>query len=150
MLIENAPDKGQIRVNHEDCPAGADFRKRLYIKRISPTKVVGFCHNCGCKGVAHTGPSLVRRAIEKEIYNPALPADCTKEIPKAFRAYLYKYRFMDLSDFYYSPSLNRLIIPIHINGELVGWAGRSLTQQPKWIYPKGMKKSDKLIVVEQE
>ena len=38
-----------IRVNHEDCYAGEDTRRRLYITRVQadPTLLVGYCHNCG-------------------------------------------------------------------------------------------------------
>jgi hypothetical protein len=40
----------QINVNHLDCPAGDDTRKRLYILRKSDSMWLGFCHNCGESG----------------------------------------------------------------------------------------------------
>ena len=52
-------DRGQtVRVNHEDCPAGSDTRRRLYLTRPagSPHIVVGYCHNCQDKGI-YTGAS---------------------------------------------------------------------------------------------
>lgn len=52
-------DRGQTcRVNHEECPAGSDTRRRLYLTRPagSPHIVLGYCHNCQDKGV-YTGAS---------------------------------------------------------------------------------------------
>lgn len=52
-------DRGQTcRVNHDDCPAGSDTRRRLYLTRpaASPHVVLGYCHNCQDKGV-YTGAS---------------------------------------------------------------------------------------------
>ena len=41
------------RINHTDCPAGQDTRRRLYITRLagSGNLVVAYCHNCCDKGV---------------------------------------------------------------------------------------------------
>jgi len=47
-------DRGEsIRVNHHDCPAGQDTRRRLYLTKPagSPDVVLGYCHNCQDKGV---------------------------------------------------------------------------------------------------
>ena len=40
------------RVNHNQCTAGADNRKRLYLTRSAgtPNLVMGYCHNCQDKG----------------------------------------------------------------------------------------------------
>lgn len=42
----------QVRVNHLDCPAGADTKRRLYVKRPmdSASIMIAYCHNCGCNG----------------------------------------------------------------------------------------------------
>lgn len=40
----------QIHINHDECPAGQDFKRRLYIKRTASNQVVAFCHHCGNKG----------------------------------------------------------------------------------------------------
>ena len=43
-------ERGQtVRVNHTDCEAGEDTRRRLYLTRpdAAPTKVLAYCHNCG-------------------------------------------------------------------------------------------------------
>ena len=34
-----------LRLNHEDCPAGEDTRRRLYITK-KPQVMLGYCHNC--------------------------------------------------------------------------------------------------------
>lgn len=46
-----------VRVNHEDCPAGEDTRRRLYITRPigDADKVIGYCHNCQDGGGRRTG-----------------------------------------------------------------------------------------------
>lgn len=43
----------QVHVNHLDCPAGEDRKKRLYIKKVSATGYVWFCHHCSAKGIAY-------------------------------------------------------------------------------------------------
>ena len=49
-----APDTpGTVRFNHDDCPAGVDTKRRLYITRKEDYNVVAYCHNCslgGCGG----------------------------------------------------------------------------------------------------
>jgi len=52
--IINSLNRGSTRrVNHDDCPAGQDRKRRLYITRLagSGDMVVGYCHNCSNKGV---------------------------------------------------------------------------------------------------
>jgi len=49
LSIIKAVEVGETqRVNHEECEAGEDTRRRLYITRplADPTKVVAYCHNC--------------------------------------------------------------------------------------------------------
>jgi hypothetical protein len=38
-----------LRINHEDCPAGRDIKRRLYITRKKDGHIA-YCHNCGCSG----------------------------------------------------------------------------------------------------
>ncbi len=71
MEILNAsplPDIGEtLHVNHNNCPAGIDNKRRLYIsrKREQPWAVLGFCHNCGSGGVA----SVVTGGTPYHLYN---------------------------------------------------------------------------------
>jgi len=55
LILENAPSvTGTVRVNHTDCSAGTDTRRRLYITRKAdhPDRLVAYCHNCGEAGYA--------------------------------------------------------------------------------------------------
>ena len=42
-----------VRVNHTDCSAGEDTRRRLYMTRpeSDPAKIIAYCHNCSDSGV---------------------------------------------------------------------------------------------------
>jgi hypothetical protein len=53
FLKTNAPSNigEQINVNHKDCRAGEDRKKRLYIKRVVGG-VLGYCHHCNEGGFA--------------------------------------------------------------------------------------------------
>jgi hypothetical protein len=53
----------QVNVNHRDCPAGEDTRRRLYIKRPESQAglVVAFCHNCQEHGVVRDKVSKYRQ-----------------------------------------------------------------------------------------
>lgn len=48
--IQFLSDGQQINVDHRDCPAGTDTRKRLYLKRTSSGAVLAYCHHCNSKG----------------------------------------------------------------------------------------------------
>ncbi len=51
------PEVGDtLSINHEDCPAGADTRRRLYITRnsASPHRMAVYCHNCQEGGYVST------------------------------------------------------------------------------------------------
>ena len=59
-LLGHAIDIGeQISVDHQHCPAGADTRQRLYIKRVGTDAYVGHCFNCGGSGY-HFGNTPTR------------------------------------------------------------------------------------------
>jgi hypothetical protein len=53
-----------VRINHDDCSAGTDTRRRLYITRpqSNPDAVVAYCHNCQQGGYIKTGTHEVYRA----------------------------------------------------------------------------------------
>ena len=45
--LANELDIGESkRMNHADCPAGVDTRRRLYVTRKADV-LLGYCHNCG-------------------------------------------------------------------------------------------------------
>ena len=43
-------DGEQVKVNHKNCPAGEDTKKRLYIKKVYGG-VLAYCHHCSGVGV---------------------------------------------------------------------------------------------------
>ena len=51
VLIEykSLPMGHQVNINHDDCSAGRDSKKRLYIKRVVGG-VVAYCHHCSDHG----------------------------------------------------------------------------------------------------
>ncbi len=49
----------QVSINHTACPAGADTRGRLYIKREKEELIIAYCHNCADKGYYIQGYSNV-------------------------------------------------------------------------------------------
>ena len=55
--IEDIEIGDTLRIDHDDCPAGTDTRRRLYITRpqSNPTSVVAYCHNCQEGGYHITG-----------------------------------------------------------------------------------------------
>lgn len=64
--------RGQtLRMNHTDCDAGADNRRRLYLTRpaASPDVLLGFCHNCQEHGVLRDGSDEFKDFNVKPVQN---------------------------------------------------------------------------------
>lgn len=55
LTMRGPAHSGTYRLNHPDCPAGADMKRRLYITRKDDGTILGYCHNCGDSGVASSG-----------------------------------------------------------------------------------------------
>lgn len=138
----------EVAFDHEEC---GDSRTRLYVKRTSKGHLY-HCHNCGFRGFQRGGlltPSETVRVLKQEpqlettiVKDVRLPNDFTTEIPPEGLAWLYKYGITDEEirayGLGYSPSLQRLILPVYSEGDLVYWQGRSLNkdQKPKYINVK--------------
>ncbi len=58
-----------IRVNHMDCTAGEDTRRRLYLTRPQgqPDRIVGYCHNCQEGGALFTDKY---ESYRKQMHSP--------------------------------------------------------------------------------
>jgi len=79
-----------VRANHDDCPAGTDSRRRLYLSRpaSSPDVVLGYCHNCQEHGVLRDGSHVFRdfdtkpTMIDKSIpfAQPPSLVPCVREV----------------------------------------------------------------------
>jgi len=133
------------------------------------------CYRCGTTGAVHFGstPAMAQRKL-KEIrdgrknkgdgvhFHVVLPNDFlhmvehNKSIPAAAYAWLYQYEISD-DDMYtynigYSPSLQRVVVPIYdtirlISGDigykLTGWQGRDIYyKRNKDLYKKGVIKRE--------
>ena len=117
-----------MRVNHEDCSAGEDIRRRLYLTRVmaDPTKVIGYCHNCAQGGVLTEGTyeqyrddrHSKQQAYDVTVSTVALPdnqINLLKEWPTYAQAWaisnkLYQHD-LDKFQITYDPSSDRVCLP---------------------------------------
>lgn len=67
-FVNRAPSNvgEEVNVNHDDCSAGMDTKKRLYIKRVEGG-VVSYCHHCGKAGYFMFGKSRFRTPAGVEV-----------------------------------------------------------------------------------
>lgn len=80
-VIDELEQGETVRVNHDDCPAGQDNKRRLYLTKPAHTDVVlGYCHNCNGKGV-RTAPGSFRKDIHTRAASFVLPAGGKFRIP---------------------------------------------------------------------
>lgn len=138
----------EVRFNHDDC---GDRKLRLYVKR-TPKGWTYHCHNCGWSGrrrYMHLSPEEVSRLAaarqehtQEPVYDTVqLPPDAGENIPEFAYAWLKKYSLTDKEicelGCKWSESLQRLILPVYNNGQLVYWQGRGFTPgKPKYINPR--------------
>jgi hypothetical protein len=143
----------QTRINHVDCPAGRDTRGRLYIKRKDDNTLLAYCHNCGEYGISSSNKTRAIRdlLIENEVAQRdgagelLLPDDIERNIdywPGQARLWPLKYGISPTevyeNNICYSPSWNRIILPVYENGKLAFWQGRAVDkgQDPKYVSAK--------------
>jgi 5S rRNA maturation endonuclease (ribonuclease M5) len=167
----------QTRINHDNCKAGVDTRGRLYVKRDQHA-VLAYCHNCGDYGIASRGPKIKNikdLLVENEQLAQVngrgelvLPPDIVYTrgaMPLGAWGWLEQYitwaEVVD-NEIGYSPSWDRVILPVYEDGKLVYWQGRALRKDTeKYISAKAHPKvmawkignlptggDDKLIIVE--
>jgi 5S rRNA maturation endonuclease (ribonuclease M5) len=60
----------QININHKDCSAGTDTKKRLYIKRVHGG-ILAFCQHCSTPGYCFNDRSKDSERLRKWIKNPS-------------------------------------------------------------------------------
>lgn len=68
------------RVNHDDCGAGEDTRRRLYLTRplANPSVIIAYCHNCQQSAYSRTGEWTDYRD-QLHISNVTLPVSLVKK-----------------------------------------------------------------------
>lgn len=118
----------QVRINHVECTAGTDTKRRLYIRALNDGAVVAFCHNCGfsgyipVKGSKRLKISEIKEILDTHDIHDSTPVEfpydangIVSEWPAKAAAWLYKYRLTDADisnyDIKYSPSMERVILP---------------------------------------
>lgn len=136
----------QQRFNHEEC---GDTRRRLYVARTS-NGYLFHCHNCAPAFSGRCRTSNNRRLSNRDLLSSqevtkdesilSLPEDYTPRISDAGVAWLMKYGITpdEIKRFKigYSPSANRVILPVYRDGALIFWQGRALGEaKPKYLSP---------------
>lgn len=148
----------QVNIDHVFCSAGADTRARLYVKRTRDA-VLAYCHNCGGHGIVGLRKSTVKSIEDLLIENEAVAQQGLGELvmpddvmgdpdgwPAEAAAWLYHYGISRSeiinNEIGYSPSWDRVILPVFSGGKLVYWQGRAVRkgQDPKYISAKAHNK----------
>lgn len=137
----------QIHLNHEDCPEGVDRKKRLYIKHTQDGTYIFYCHHCGLSGVYKEKVTNVHRVVKQPVARDQkdirLPKDIIKDShqwPSTATGWLLKYGITESeiknNGIVYSPSVDRLLMPLYMDGDYIGWQGRTLAKDrdiPKYL-----------------
>jgi hypothetical protein len=152
----------QLKVNHEDCPAGEDTRRRLYLKITDDGKMLlAHCFNCGLSGgykLASGTASCATTSLE------VAPEDRTGEPTWVMTEYLFnkmepcyengrmaawpnmffhdcqkQWKAVDAFGVKYDDYTKQVYIPRYIDGKLkgldirtIGLASIGSAQPPKW------------------
>ncbi len=139
--------RGTERVNHDDCPAGTDNKRRLYVTRKEDGHVVAYCHNCGNSG-ANSGTSRFRLASvpktsttsEGHLEMSELFEEKSCKWPKEMMVWLNKCGIsLTIAEKYgivYDSDDRRIIIPtLDKSGDLVMFQSRRLYEDgtPKYL-----------------
>lgn len=130
--------------DHEDCGAG-----RTLVVSAGELGWSAHCFRCNADGYEAYGVrnltelqnvnyGLAKNELTFERGSCKLPNDFTKEIPDASALWLYKAGiFKDTAEFYgfgYSRSLNRVVLPVYKDSELVYMQARATDgRKPKYL-----------------
>jgi hypothetical protein len=83
QTIEDLAPGETTRVNHTDCSAGEDTRRRLYLTRQlgEASKTLGYCHNCGYSGVYSKGFDQYRDRLHQPRSSSIQVSDKVTPVP---------------------------------------------------------------------
>lgn len=149
----DAIEPGQtIRINHTDCEAGEDTRRRLYLTRTlaDEAAVVAYCHNCqqggkrsdhGYKTYRNTKHGVVDKApaLSDTVEEPHGLVTELVDWPTDARAWAISRRLtQEHANYYgiaYDPSSDRVYLPKINGGLLQGYQLRAIHpwQRPKYL-----------------
>lgn len=142
----------QIHVNHTNCPAGEDHRRRLYIKRTEDDRnILAYCHNCSLSGNYRLDFGTVRSHKAKgtltgsgtgSIDPTTLPRSYTldqKKWDSKQRTWINRYGITTLEQKEYKIGADtytgKVILPVYREGLLLGYQERYLgddADEPKY------------------
>lgn len=158
-IIDDIEPGETVRINHTDCSAGEDTRRRLYLTRTmaNPEVTVAYCHNCqeGSKTVdsgftsyrssRHGSlPSSAPTVVDQIVEPPGLVVDLSMW-PIEARAWAIKNHLKneDVQKYRigHDPSTNRVYLPryekVTTNGvyDLIGYQLRKVDESngPKYL-----------------
>lgn len=137
-----APDEcgKQVHVNHAECEAGTDTKRRLYIRRLEDARIIAYCHHC-CKSGSYSEAKFrsleAIKGSEKHTDSGgtviSLPTDYENSIsswPARARAWIYRYGIIDEEitkyGIGYSAKERRVILPSWEDGVLLGYQTRKI------------------------
>lgn len=155
-----------INVHH--CKSGKD-NDRCYITNKGE-RILFYCHHCGSKGSIKNSLSAYKRATGKISYKlpPTyhLPPDCEfnpTKWPVDARLWLLRASVSDVlakdKGMGYSPSLNRVCVPVTFEGEYRGYVARRIGEdgpkylarannKDKFIYSNNINSTGTVVIVE--
>lgn len=158
------------RIRYDNCPfCGERVRGKGFVVTRTKNGFFMWCFRCHShKHITREGISLSgirrylkaressRKLTEEQTLSHnavALPSDFTTDIPHAGKLWLYKGGVTDAEmskyRFGYSPSLDRVILPVWGEEGLLYWQGRALTQMegvPKYLNVTSKRKSVYFVV----
>ena len=151
----------QIRINHADCPAGRDTKRRLYIKRKDNGKLYLYCQHCSTGLVYHLRYGRYRQKVAEDSQNnrqelrdnPATNANDRASVYQewagrltrgtlgscsaAAREWIGRVKLssehMERRGLIYDTVDNRLSIPIVEGDAMVGHQWRHFDRKPKYL-----------------
>lgn len=135
-----APEEGQIHINHADCEAGSDTKRRLYIRRLDDGHILAHCHHCGKSG-SHNENKFRSLATIKKAADSRGSTARTVHLPSDFesdpqrwdakgRAWVYQYGITDEEirkyGIGYSAENGRVVLASWEDGKLLGYQMRKV------------------------
>jgi len=175
-LLENDYSVGTRRFNHDDCPAGVDTKRRLYVTIPASNHglVVSYCHNCmetnsfPIEKTAGSWLSLSNKdTIQMSHSNFSVPKNLEKDydefhvLAKVWLNGVFVDKAKAICTKYgigYDLDTGRVYLPLYDSeGELANFQLRALKgQQPKYLTAKHPEKEhvplnsvgDRLVIVE--
>jgi len=138
-IISSLNEGEQIHINHRDCEAGTDTKRRLYIKEET-NGYLFYCHHCGKSGSYYKDKFRSLAAIKKSgsvgessSRHVSLPTDFesdTKKWDSKARAWVYQYGITEEEirkyGLGYSPKNGRVVLPSWEDGKLLGYQMRKI------------------------